>query len=297
MVALRNLQLNWLRTFEAVARYSSFSGAATQLNMSQSAVSQQISLLEHKLGRELFVRRNRSIEPTVAGRAYLGVVREALQHIEQGTEGIFNTLAEGVLELSVNNSFAQLWLSPRFKRFTTLYPQVSVRMYGVNWEADAPPTSAELEIRYGRGVWAGFETTALLSHVKRPYCSRALAVEVRKNGGLRDSTLIDVLGASIGWTEWIAQHSEGRPPPHQRLLVDSYAIAAEMAAHDVGITLLTEDLIVESRLRDALVSPLDQTVEEQASFYLLHARDKPMSAAARAFVAWLQSERNGPARG
>jgi LysR family transcriptional regulator, glycine cleavage system transcriptional activator len=194
MSSLRNLQLNWLRTFEAVGRHLSFSNASGQLHMSQSAVSQQINLLEHRVGRKLFLRRHQSIELTVAGRAYLGIVREALQHMEHGMEAIFNNVAEGVLELSVNNSFAQLWLAPRLKRFTALYPQVSVRMYGVNWEADAPPTTAELEIRFGKGVWPGYETTDLISRCVRPYCSRAAAVTLSKNGGLPNLTLIDVLG-------------------------------------------------------------------------------------------------------
>ncbi len=164
MASLRTLQLNWLRTFEAVARLSSFSGAAVQLNMSQSAVSQQIRLLEGKLGRRLFLRKRRTIELTVAGRAYLGVVREALQHVEHGMATIFNSVAQGVLEVSVNNSFAQMWLAPRVREFTTRYPLVTLRLYGVNWEADAPPSSAELEIRYGKGVWPGLDLVSADRH-------------------------------------------------------------------------------------------------------------------------------------
>lgn len=296
MPSLKGLQLNWLRTFAAVGRHLSFSAAADELNMSQSAVSQQILLLEHRVGRKLFLRGHRSIELTMAGRAYLGVVREALHHIEHGMEGIFNTAAQGVLELSVNNSFAQLWLAPRFKRFMRLYPQISVRVYGVNWEADAPATSAELEIRYGGGTWPGFEATDLLARGMRPYCSRATAAEVRGSGGLHGLTLIDVLGTPIGWTEWLVQHSAGAASAHARVPVDSFAIAAEMAAHDAGVCLLSEDLISASRLRASLVSPLDHAVDDQAGFYLLQPRDRPMSGAARAFSEWLRSERSaGPA--
>ena len=291
MASLKGLQLNWLRTFATVGLHLSFSAAAAELNMSQSAVSQQIRLLEHKIGRRLFIRDHRSIELTVAGRAYLGVVREALRHIEHGMEGIFNTTAEGVLEISINNSFAQLWLAPRFKLFTTLYPKISVRVYGVNWEADAPPTNAELEIRYGQGDWPGFEATELLARRMRPYCSRTIAAEVLKSGGLRDLTLIDVLGTPVGWTEWLTEYSDGASLPHARIPVDSFAIAAEMAVGDVGVCLLGEDLISRSRLRDNLVSPMSQRVEDQAGFYLLRPRDRSMSGAARAFSDWLQSER------
>lgn len=290
MASLKGLQLNWLRTFAAAGQHLSFSAAAADLNMSQSAVSQQIRLLEHKVGRKLFIRGHRSIELTVAGRAYLGLVREALHHIEQGMKGIFNAAAQGVLELSVNNSFAQLWLAPRLKRFMDRCPKILIRVYGMNWEADAPATNAELEIRYGRGSWPDFEATDLLSRNMRPYCSQAIAAQMLKSG-LNGLPLIDVLGTPVGWTEWLNQYSARSPHSHTRIPVDSFAIAAEMAANSVGICLLGETLISSSRLRSELLSPLDQIVHDQAGFYLLQPRDKSISGAARAFSDWLQVER------
>jgi LysR family glycine cleavage system transcriptional activator len=168
-------------------------------------------------------------------------------------------------------------------------------MYGVNWEADAPPTSAELEIRYGRGIWPGFEATELLSRGMRPYCSRTTAIGVGKNGLLPHSTLIDVLGTPVGWSEWLAKYPQSGRDTFQRLHVDSFAIAADMAVHDVGVCLLNEDLVVGSRLHDVLFSPLDQTVDDRASFYLLRPREKSISGAARAFTGWLESEVPSPA--
>jgi len=291
MASLRNLQLNWLRTFEAVGRCLSFSNAAAQLNMSQSAVSQQIMLLEHKLGRQLFTRRQRAIELTLAGRAYLVVVHEALQHIEHGIEGIFNTEAEGVLELAANNSFVQLWLTHRLKRFVELHPRISVRMHGTNWEAEAPPTTAALEIRYGRGIWQDYHATAVLSRRMLPFCSRNTEKAVRAARGLREVILIEVLGVPVGWTEWLAQYASGRGGAYRRIYVDSAAIAAEMAAHDVGVCLLHEELIRGSRLNDQLVSPLKESLNDQACFYLLRPMNRSISGAAKAFMSWIETER------
>jgi LysR family transcriptional regulator, glycine cleavage system transcriptional activator len=292
-MSFRNLQLNWLRTFEAVGRLLSFSAAAESLNVSQSAVSQQIGLLELKVGRKLFLRRRRSIELTVAGRAYLGVVREALQHIEHGMESIFSTVAQGVLELRVNNTFAQLWLAPRFQRFCALHPKVSIRMYGVNWEVEEPNSTTELEIRYGVGVWPDFEVTELLPRGLRPYCSKATSNALRGGRRLLDIPLIDVLGTPVGWSEWIAQYAHDRKP-QQRLYVDSYAIAADMAGHDVGVCLLNDEFVMGSRLSNVLVAPLDQCVADQAGFYLLRPREKSISGAARAFCDWVKAEKVGP---
>ena len=295
MASLRTLQLNWLRTFEAVARLMSFSAAAGQLNMSQSAVSQQIRLLEGKLGRRLFLRKRRSIELTVAGRAYFGVVREALQHVEHGMATIFNSVAQGVLEVSVNGSFAQMWLAPRVTEFTRRYPQVTLRLYGVNWEADAPPSSAELEIRYGKGVWPGLEASKVLSHTMRPYCSRSTSLIFQETGVLADITLIDVLGTPVGWTEWLARNWPDRSRSYRRIHVDSFAVAADMAAHNVGMCLLSTDLVAGSTHGDVLLSPIVQTIDDEFGFYLLRSTD--ISGAAQAFSSWLQKEASISAAG
>ncbi|MFY0990246.1 LysR family transcriptional regulator [Halomonas sp. C05BenzN] len=287
---LQNLHLNWLRTFEAVGRHLSFSKAAQELSMSQSAVSQQIKLLEHKLGRSLFERQTRAIQLTVAGRAYHGVVREGLQHMEQGINSIFDSAAQGTLELSINNTFAQFWLAPRLERFHGLYPGISLRLFGMNWEADAPPSSAELEIRYGSGNWPSFHARRLLSRELRPYCSVTLADRLRGGAGLLGLPLIDVLGTPNGWNDWLARHPQGEAGSAPRLLVDSYAIAAGMAVEGAGVCLLNDELVKGSRLQEWLVPPFRESIECLASYYLIKLHDKPLSGAAQAFHDWLLKE-------
>lgn len=289
-MSLTNIQLNWLRTFEAVGRHLSFSAAAMELNMSQSAVSQQIKLLEHKLGKPLFFRQTRAIQLTVSGRAYLAVVREGLWHIEQGKNSIFNSVAEGVLELRVNNSFAQLWLAPRIDQFIELYPQISLRMYGINWEADEPPSSAELEIRYGGGQWPHYSIQQLLSTDIKPYCSLGVASRLRSAGGLLSIPLIDVLGTPNGWSDWLSAHRQSDVESYRRFFVDSYAIAASMAIEGAGVCLLNEALVEKSRLHEQLISPFDQSINCQAGFYLLKPDNRPLSGAAQVFCSWLESE-------
>jgi LysR family glycine cleavage system transcriptional activator len=288
-MSLRNLQLNWLRTFEAAGRSLSFSTAAASLHITQSAVSQQIGLLEAKLGRKLFARRQRSLELTVAGRAYLGVVREALLHIERGTESIFSDEAHGVLEMRVNNTFAQLWLAPRLRRFSEIHPRVSVRLYGLNWEVEEPQSSTELEVRYGTGIWPGYDVTEILPRRLQPYCPRDSARALR-SGQLTEFPLIDVLGTPVGWTEWLVKYPPSAKKTAQRLFVDSYAIAADMTRHKVGLCLLNDELVQGSHLREILVAPLSQHIEDEAGFYLLRPHEKAISGAARAFSDWIEAE-------
>lgn len=285
-----NLQLNWLRTFEASGRLLSFSLAAEELNLSQSAVSQQIKLLEHKLGKELFLRKTRSLQLTTEGRALLDVVREGLQRLNAGMNNIFSSSADGMLELHVNNTFGELWLAPRIGRFIEHRPQLSVRMLQTNWDLEYEAANTELGIRYGNGSWPGFETRKLLTHTLRPYCSISLAARMRRRDGFEQMPLIDVLGTPNGWLDWKRVYRPDSVERRARIHVDSYAIAASMAIEGIGACLLYDEFVSGSRLEAFLVCPFDAPISCDAGYYLTWRGDRQMSAAAAEFCAWLDLE-------
>src|SRR5690242_6197569 len=101
--------LNTLRSFEAAARYESFTCAAEELHVTQSAVSQQVKALETELGVKLFNRERQRLRITPAGRDYLIVIREALDHIGAGTERLIQRRDARVLTVSVSLDFASKW--------------------------------------------------------------------------------------------------------------------------------------------------------------------------------------------
>lgn len=289
-MALSNLQLNWLRTFEAAGRHLSFSLAAAELNLSQSAVSQQIRLLEQRLGKDLFKRQIRSLQLTSEGRAYLDVVKDGIQRLNTGMNNIFGSDQEDVLDVSINNSFAEFWLAPRIGRFIAQHPRLSIRLFQTNWDFDYPTANAELEIRYGNGRWTGLKARNLLPHKLQPYCSHALANKLRSTDGFMQVSLIDVLGTPSGWRDWKNQHAPETVESVHRYNVDSYAIAASMAIEGIGACLLYEGLVTGSRLEPFLVSPLNAPIECESGYYLATRTDKPLSAAALVFCTWLESE-------
>ena len=130
--------LNWLRAFEASARALSFTSAAQELSMTQSAVSQQIKSLESALGRVLFLRRARGLELTDEGRGYLPTVQAAFALLEEGTHVLTGRNAPDVLELQVNLSFALFWLSPRLEAFLAEYPWVQLNLATAIWTEERP---------------------------------------------------------------------------------------------------------------------------------------------------------------
>lgn len=282
-----NLQLNWLRTFEAAGRHLSFSLAAEELHLSQSAVSQQIKLLEQRLGKALFKRQIRSVRLTTEGRAYLDVVRDGIARLNTGTTSIFGSPDEQILALSVNNSFAELWLAPRLNDFIAQHPQLSIQLLQTNWDLDYAAANTELQIRYGDGRWPGRSATKILPQRLRPYCAPKLTRTLSTLEGFVQVPLIDVLGTPNGWRDWKQIHAPATVNHSNRFSVDSYAVAVSMAIEGIGACLLYDGFVKHTQLESRLQSPIDAALDCESSYYLTSLTDRPLSGPGLAFSEWL----------
>src|SRR5436190_22469247 len=120
--------LGALHAFEAAARHLSFKAAAADLNVTPRAISQQIKLLEDRLGTALFVRRTRGIELTEAGRGLLLPTQQAFRLLTDAVMQVRRTDRNKVLTVSLLPSFAALWFVPRLGRFRDRYPDIDVRI-------------------------------------------------------------------------------------------------------------------------------------------------------------------------
>ena len=142
--------LNWLRAFETSARHLSFTLAASELNLTQSAVSQHVRSLESFLGRDLFLRKTRAIELTEAGANYLPVVREAFQMLASGTRAFTGGDRGRTLTLHCNMAFSVHWLAPRLKRLYAAHPWIVLNIVTPIWDPERQAANAQVEIRFGR---------------------------------------------------------------------------------------------------------------------------------------------------
>src|SRR5260221_13355997 len=120
--------LNGLRAFEAAARHLSFTRAADELNVTQTAISHQIRRLEEQLGLRLFVRRNRALTLTRAAEAYLPAVRTAFEDLRQATARLRRPERDGLLTVSTMAALAAKWLVARVARFQDPHPRIEVRV-------------------------------------------------------------------------------------------------------------------------------------------------------------------------
>ena len=166
--------LNGLRAFEAAARHLSFTNAATELNVTQTAISHQIKRLEEELGIALFLRQNRALTLTPAGRDYLPGIRAAFQDLRLATDRLLRKDDEHVLTVSTLASFAAKWLLPRLASFQDTHPAIDVRITTSTEMVDFHRDNIDAAIRYGRGRWPGVRSVWLMADELFPVCSPAL---------------------------------------------------------------------------------------------------------------------------
>ena len=140
-----NLNLNWLRTFEAAARLSGFSAAARELGLTQVAVSQQIKSLETKLGHDLFIRHPKRVQLTEAGKAFLPSVREGLEKLSYASYGLFGSDINRTIV--VRASIAVLtWLSPGLNGFCKQYPNIKLKFVTSIWPDPVDTQMIDIDI-------------------------------------------------------------------------------------------------------------------------------------------------------
>jgi LysR family glycine cleavage system transcriptional activator len=286
--------LNWLRTFEAAATTMSFTAAARELGITQSAVSQQVRLLESHLGRPLFHRLPRGLRLTEAGDALLPLLGDAFTQIANGTAEIFGDLARVRLMVRATTSFAALWLVPRLPRFRARHPDIEFRLTSSIWAVDYPDPAVDLEIRYGTGRWSGLKSDRLTWDELFPVCSPDWAQGPQQMKRLEDlgrRTLLHVFGFRDGWPEWLAKAGlADKIDGASGLEFDLGLAALDLAERGVGVALGRTCYAAELIAAGRLIVPFDITLPTDEAFYLVSAEGRPSTAAAVAFRTWVLEE-------
>jgi LysR family glycine cleavage system transcriptional activator len=140
--------LNALRSFESAARHQSYSKAAQELCVSQGAVSQQMRQLAEGLGLQLFVRSGRSMQLTQSGEKLYQTTSQALNFLLQGINMLQNEELAGELVFTSSPGFCSLWLMPRLHKFSTLYPEINVRVLGSEPVVDLRQKQIDVAVRF-----------------------------------------------------------------------------------------------------------------------------------------------------
>src|SRR6476660_357776 len=292
MTTARLPSLNGLRAFEAAARHMSFTQAAAELNVTQTAISHQIKRLEEELGVRLFVRQNRSLALTPEAKEYLPGIRAAFNDLRLATDRLLRKDDGNVLTISTLASLADKWLLPRISDFQQKHPGIDVRITTSTALVDFKRESVDAAIRYGRGQWPGLRAEWLMADKMFPVCSPALLKgkkPLRKPEDLADHVLLhSSSGNDDDWRLWLT--AAGLPTNLSRqpgITFDMVFMTIQAAIDGVGVAMGRTSYVRDDLAKGRLVVPCEITLPVDAGFYLVSPDGRADSPKLSAFREWL----------
>lgn len=287
--------LHGLRVFEATARHMSFTEAARELCISQTAVSHQIKALEAELGTPLFFRSPRRVELTDAGKAWalaLGEVFSQLRAINQRLREPPRATRPEVA-VSVMPSFGARWLVPRLGRFLAEQPEVEVRISASERLVDFARDGVDLGIRYGSGRYPGLISEKLVDDRWLVVCSPSLLAErpLRSIAELERHVLLQD-DAPDGWSRWlVANGAPARLRSRRSELTDS-SMLVEAVVRGQGVGLARWSLCADELAAGRLSLPFPDavTVLTGLAYYVVAPRASLQRPEVAAFQRWVLQE-------
>ena len=301
----RPLALGNLRAFEAVARRASFSDAASELFLTQSAISRQIKSLEEDLGAALFSRGTRHVELTQSGQLLLRAVEASLPRIDASVRQIRQVRGRRRVNLTTFASFGSLWLLPRIEAFQRTHPDIDIRVSAGDALADLDDPELDLALRYCGPGQAPGGATRLFGEVLTPVVSRSLAARIAggdapplaRPADLREHTLAeedDHRGSSqyLSWRRWLELNGQpGLQPKSWLYLNFTYQqVQAALAGH--GVALARMALVFEALQRGELVEPfgLAGRIESPYLYWLVPTPHGRGRSEVVAFCDWVLAQ-------
>ncbi|WJR78581.1 transcriptional regulator GcvA [Bradyrhizobium sp. NP1] len=287
--------LNAVRAFEAAARHGSFKEAASELGVTQGAISQQVRLLENWLGQPpLFQRMTRRVVLTASGAALLADVGPALDRIAAAVRqhaGHAGKPPAAVVQVNALATFSLRWLLPRMTRFRAEYPDIEVRLTTSSDPVDALSDSFDIVIRGGPDTFHGFVSRPLLAERRLPVCNPSLLVErpLTEVADLARHTLLHVTSMPRLWRDWLATAGQAGLEPSASLTFDHFYLTIQAAIDGLGVAMGPTALVADDVAAGRLVAPFPKvSLPARTYFAYLPETHRPDSPSV-AFCDWLEA--------
>lgn len=282
-----------LIAFEAAARHGSFTRAADELALTQSAVCRQIGGLEEFLGLALFRRSRRGVQLTEAGQSYARRIAAQLDAVERDTLSVMGQQGAMSLELAVVPTFGTQWLVPRLKHFQAQHPQITLNLTNRTRPFLFADTDFDAAIYFGDGEWSGTEAHFLMPEDLQPVCSPALLPdgEPLDAEALAQMPLLQQTTRPYAWRQWFDAlgMKVARDMTGPRL--ELFSMLAQAAEHGMGVALIPPFLIQRELAERRLVLAHPQAYRsETRAYYLMIPERKVESAGLVAFRDWVAGE-------
>ena len=290
----RKIPNTWaLTAFEAAARHESFTRAADEMALTQSAVCRQIAGLETFLGVKLFLRSKRGVTLTEAGRNYQRQVSLRLDAIERDTlELMARRGLGGTLELATVPTFATRWLLPRLSAFTKAYPDITINLSTSTRPFLFAESNFDAAIYFGDAGWPGTEARSLMREELVPACSPRLIAPRKKlrPEEIHHYPLLQQTTRPYAWRQWFESLGLAFEGDMTGSRYELFSMLSQAAIHDMGIALIPRFLIEDELKSGLLAVPVKHVFVSDKSYYFIYPEHKADSALLLHFRDWLEGE-------
>ena len=278
-----------LEGFEAAARLESFSLAAEELNLSQSAVSHQVKALEEFFGLPLFNRVGRKVELTVAGIDFLETVGEVLEELSRGKRRMDAYIKPGAVVFGCNAGFANRWLMPNYPELKQHLPELEPWFFTSEEVFELYEQEVDLAIWFGDGRWPGVHCEKLFHDYLTPLYAADLFSDSERIHQLIDLERHTLLHyeRSEDWLHWAGSAGYDMPDISKGANFSDAGLSLECATRGMGVALGSLILAKELTDTDKLQQPFEQIIKTRHAFYLVEPEGYKPRAVVRKVKEWL----------
>ncbi|MBB5574758.1 MULTISPECIES: LysR family transcriptional regulator [Rhizobium] len=282
-----------LQAFECAARHGSFTQAALELNLTQSAVSRQIRTLEDQLHVNLFERIRKRVVLSSAGKAMLPEVRRILARTEEMVlRAMASSDGKNVLSIATLPTFGNRWLLRRLPDFLKDNPNTVLNIASRSEPFDLTLEDFDLAIHYGQPVWAHATCTYLCSEIIVPVASSSLlnSFSVTQAEDLERGPLLHLATRPRLWAEWFQLNGCEGVSPYHGSRFDQFSMVIEAAILGLGFALLPKYLIEEEIASGRLQIAWDRPMATTNNYYIVTPEMKQQSLTTKRFQEWLLNQ-------
>lgn len=286
--------LQALRTFVEVGERGSVKAAAQALHVTPGAVSQQIRLLEDRLGVALLTRERLGMRLTAVGASFHSKLHDAFRQIDHAVQALEATKARKTLTVSTVATFAASWLVPRLGRFKQLHPDIEIRVEATSELVDLHRDRVDVAVRHGLGDYPGLDVMPLMAPVLIPVASSAFlneqqAVIREVQDCLNYPLLHDADRAD--WPLWLKAHgcSEDARAERGNAFEDDFLLIRAAEAGQ-GLALVPQAYAQDEIAAGRLVQVLDKPWPARFAYYAVTRRGATDRPEVRLFMEWILAE-------
>ena len=282
-----------LQCFEAAARHLSFTRAAEELHLTQSAVSKQVAQLEEMLRHHLFLRIRRRLQLTPAGSLYLAEVNKILTQVDMSSRYVL-TYGEQteILKVATQPSFGVRWLIPHLKGFGKRHANIHLDIRNEMEPFALLQGSADVVFFYGQGTWPGATCVELFGEEVVPVCAPELLAgrELRDAGELADMVLLQSTSRPEAWHEWFLELGLHSVSAYHGPRFDTFYMALSAAQAGCGVALVPQYLVARELAEGSLVIAWNHAMPSAGKHYLAYAEHAAEVPKVRALVEWIREQ-------